>query len=143
MYFDRLCTVSTILRPIVRYKSLTDGSTSGSWSKLLSLGTTRILKALAVFREDVLRGVCTASILSVSRCSVYFTLSAKKHLFCGNIFCMYVLDFTQPFTKYHVATLTSRNFLYLCLRRKHWIDRRVTSVQDQYPLTRIPSFILL
>ena len=43
---------------------------------------------LAVFREYVLRGVCTASILSVSQCSAYFTLSAKKHLFCGNVFCM-------------------------------------------------------
>ena len=69
-------------------KSLTDGSTSGSWSKLLSMGATGILRALAVLREYVLRGVCTASILSVSRCYVYFTLSAKKHLFCGNIFCM-------------------------------------------------------
>ena len=81
--------MSTILRPIVRHKSLTGGPTSGSWSKLLfSLGTTPILRALAVLREYVLRGVCTASILSVSRCYVYFTLSAKKHLFCGNIFCM-------------------------------------------------------
>ena len=32
--------------------------------------------------EDVLR------VLSASRCSVCFTLSAKKHSFCGNICCM-------------------------------------------------------
>ena len=30
-----------------------------------------------------------------------------------------VLDFTQPVSTYHVATTTSRNFLYLRLSRKH------------------------
>ena len=51
-----------------------------------------------------------------------------------------MLDFTQPVTKYHVATTTSRNFLYLCLSRKHWIDRRESllcagSISTYYPYT--------
>ena len=125
IYFDRLCTVSTILRPIVRHKSLTDGPTSGSWSKLLSLGTTRILRALPLFREYVLRGVCTASTISISMLCLFYP---AKNTFILREYILYVLDFTQPGTKYHVATSTSRNFLYLRLRRKHWIDRRVTSV---------------
>ena len=74
-----------ILRPIVRHKLLTDGVTSGSWSKLLSLGTTtRILEALAVFREYVPRAVWTASTLSISMFSwaprnIYF---AGIHFVC-------------------------------------------------------------
>ena len=40
---------------------------------------------------------------------------------------LYVLDFTQPVTKYYVATSTSHNFSYLRLRRKHWVDRRKSS----------------
>ena len=66
-YFGRLCTVSTIVRPILRHKSLTDGPTGGSWTKFLSFGTTRIL---AVF-EYVPR------VLSVSRCSACFTLAVS------------------------------------------------------------------
>ena len=41
--------------------------------------------------------------------NLYFTVSAKKCIFCGNII-MCVLDLTQPFIKYSVATLTSRSF---------------------------------
>ena len=53
-------------RPIVWHKTRTDGPTRGSWSKLLSLGTTRVLRTLVVFREYVLRGMCTASTISIS-----------------------------------------------------------------------------
>ena len=56
IYFAGLCTVSTIVRPISRHKTLADGPTSGRCSKSLSLGTTRALKALTVFREYVTTG---------------------------------------------------------------------------------------
>ena len=45
VYFDRLRTVSTIFRPIVRHGTITDGPTRWSWDKLLSLGTARVLGA--------------------------------------------------------------------------------------------------
>ena len=71
-YFDRLCTVWAILWPIVRHKTLPDGPTSGSWSEIISLGTTRVLRALAVRREYVLR------VLSVSRGSVLSILGVLQ-----------------------------------------------------------------
>ena len=74
---------------------------------------------------------------------LYFTLSAKKHSFCRNVFWMCWILFTQSATKYYVSTSSSRNFSYLRLRCKHWIDRRESFVQGQYPLTGIPSFTLL
>ena len=56
-----------ILTLIVRHKTLPDGPTSGSWSKLLSLGTARVLRALtgSTSRYNALRGIvvfryCTA-----------------------------------------------------------------------------------
>ena len=69
------------------------------------------------YKEHVLR------VLSVSRCCVDFTLSANKRIYFAGIYfvCMYiVLDFTRPGSKYHVSTSTSRNFLCLRLRRKHF-----------------------
>ena len=43
-YTSTVCALCRqILRPIVRHKILPDGPTSGSWSILLSLGTTRVL----------------------------------------------------------------------------------------------------
>ena len=62
VYFDRLCTLSTIFRPIVRHKTLPD-SPSGSWSKLLSLGTTRVLEHCSI-SIYALRGIGTATTLS-------------------------------------------------------------------------------
>ena len=42
-----------------------------------------------LFREYVPRGVCTASTLSISMFSFYFTLmSAKKKIICGKVFCV-------------------------------------------------------
>ena len=134
VYFGRPCTVSTILRPILQLKSLTDGPTSGSWSKLLiSLGTTRILRALT----GSISGVCTARsmyceyTLSISMFCLFYPELEETFILREHI--LYVLDFTLPVITYHGATSISRNFFYLRLRRKHW--RR--SVQDQNPHTRI------
>ena len=89
----------TILRPIVWHKSLTDGPTSGSWSKLLSLGTTRILRALAVFREYVLRGVYVLRVYS-QYFDVLFVLPCEREkTFILRECIFYVLDFTLPVTK--------------------------------------------
>ena len=95
-------------------------STSGSWGKLLSLGTTRILETLAVFREYVPRGVCTASTLSISMFSLYFTLSAKKRLFCWNMFIVCSAGFYSAGHKVSCRNLDLAQLLYyLRLSRKH------------------------
>ena len=125
LYFDRLRTVSTIIRPIVRHKLLVDGPTSGSWSKLLTLATSRILWALAVFREYVLWGIRTASILSVSRSYVFLPWARRKKKL--REYTVYVLDFTQPVTTYHVSTSTSRTFFVRTFRAQalDWSPRHI------------------
>ena len=131
--------MSTILRPIVRQNSFTEGPASGSWSQFFfRWGQLEYYEHSQYFgnmycEKYVLR------ILSVSRCSVYFTLSAKKRAFCGNIFCMSCSIFlsqsqivtSQPSTLFH--------FFYLRWCRKYWIDRRESPVQDQYPLSCLHS----
>ena len=42
-----------IIRPIVWHIALPDSPTSGSWSKLFSLGTTRVLRAMTVFWDVI------------------------------------------------------------------------------------------
>ena len=81
--------------------------------------------------------------LSISMLCLFYP--EREETFILREYSLYILDFTQPVIKYRVATSTSRTFLYLRLRREHWrVDRRVTSVYDQYPLaTRTPSYILL
>ena len=73
VYFDRLCAASTTLKTIVRYKSPIDGPTR-SFSKIFSLVTIRVLRALEVFREYVLRGVCAPRTLNISRLSGFRTV---------------------------------------------------------------------
>ena len=55
-------------------------------------------------------------------------------------YTVYVLDFTQPVTKYYVATSTSRNFsnFYVYGASIELIAASHLSLQDQYPLTGIP-----
>ena len=78
-------------------------------------------------------GICTARsmyyeyTLSISIFCLFYT--EREERFILREYILYALDFTQPDTKYRVATSTSCTFVYLRLRRKHWrIDRRVTSV---------------
>ena len=72
---------SLTLRPIVRLKSLTDGPTSGSWSKLLSLGTTRILRALT----GSISGIFTARSMNFE-----YTLSIS-------MFCLFYAEREETF----------------------------------------------
>ena len=114
VYFDRLCTVSTILRPIVRHKTLPDSPTSGSWSKLLSPGITRVLRALAVFRHiyalrvlSVFRGSALRilPVLQVFRVSILRVQTYKLAYALGVRYCSY-----SRYSQY-LGLLSTRNIL--------------------------------
>ena len=72
--------------PIVFQKTFSDGPTSGSWRKLLSVGATGVLRVPTVFRDYVLR------VLAVFRGSVLRILSDSQQYF-GIRCCGYSLFF--------------------------------------------------
>ena len=61
---------SAILRPIIRHETITDGPTRWSWSKLLSLGATRVLGAHWQYFENTYCEEYAHRVLLVSRGSV-------------------------------------------------------------------------
>ena len=110
VYSDRLCTVSSIIRPIVGHKSVSDGPTSGSWSKLLSLGTTRIRSTGRISGNMCCeRGVRSANTLSISMFCLFYperqeTCTLREYMLC-------MLCWTLHKVSCRNLDL-SRNFLY-------------------------------
>ena len=109
--FDHPCTMSTILKPNVRHKTLPDNATSGSWSKLLSLGTTRVLKSTGSISSYA------QPVLSVSRGSVLrvFCLYSKYFVFryCGYILACALCVRYCSYSRYseYLGLLSTRNIL--------------------------------
>ena len=128
VYFDRLCTVSTILRPIFRHQTLADGPTSGSWSKVLSLGATRASTSstgsisetctarsmyfvLSVSRGSVLRILPVLQVFRVSILRVHICLCSRGSLLL--IFSVLSVVGPSQYSQY-VGLLSTRSILAAC-----------------------------
>ena len=125
-YFDRLCTVSTILRPIIRHKTLMDGPTNESWSKLQLeylehwqyFGNTYceecVLRVLSVSRGSVLRVLPVPQVLRVTILRVHICLSSRGSvlLILSVLSVLSVLSIVGPsqYSQY-VGILSTRNIL--------------------------------
>ena len=82
-YFDHLCTTVSMFSCELLQKTLTDGPTSGTWSKLLVgsiSGMLVILRVLAVLRGSVPRML---SVLQAFRGSILRVLPVLGVMYCS------------------------------------------------------------
>ena len=94
-----MASIIIIFRPMVRYKTLPDSRTSGSWSNLLSRGTTRVLRALQYFE------------LWSARYMYWEYSQYLEVLYCG--YCLYSQVFRVSILRVHTC-LCSRGSVWYC-----------------------------